>query len=152
MTLLNNIKKITFLISFSLLLTIIPIITYGDCGLATPSGDPEFGEVKIGYESKEESVSLRNTGNQIGTFSFTGAPWKNSEGTTIMTKTATHYSFTQGEDYANMNQVTNLNYDGITINKKNMIFMYLKVLVAWIPTINEFYGPITQDLALSLTC
>ena len=153
---IKNIKKIIILISFSLVLTITPIISYGTCGFIVNSSPPDFGELELGEESDESFISLTKTGDEWGSLSFTSTSWRNADNTNIMPRGATHYSFFENIQYENMISVNSINLDVKTLKlNNNPVFMYLIVAVEWLlPIINSggFFGEVTQEFVFTMEC
>lgn len=145
------------LISLSALIIIMPITTYGTCGLEILSitTPPDFGDLEVGEISNESSINLRKTGEDDGILSFTSTAWKNSDNTNIMNRGSTHYSLNQNIEYENMNEVSDGNTN-IKTMKVNVPFdLYLKVFVDWLSPIESsggFFGQITQEFTFTVKC
>ena len=156
MILLKNIKKITILISFSLLLMITPNITYGDCGLDIQNTQLDFGDLEVNEESSKLSIGFQKSGSDDAKISFSSTPWRDTDSRNIMAMGTTHYSFNQNTQYNNMD-VVQASVPDIKIIKLNnlVISMYLQVLVKWlspIESIGGFYGQVTQELTFTVAC
>lgn len=152
---IDDIKKITFLISVCLLMTMTPFMVYGSCGLQIVTSDPNFGDLEVGEESEEFRIGVRNSGSETGVLSFTSTAWKAVDNTSIMSRNQTHYSITQSEEFDDMFPVNANNEDIKNIKALKTSDVYLKVLVEWLPVIENaegFFGVVQQDLTFDLQC
>lgn len=137
--------------SLILLLVIIPSNTYADC--PPDVTDPiEFGSWSITNTTSQFSLNVTNTGSQRGTLFMVGDVWKNSTGDTIMKKSTTHWSLTAGENYDDMKKVLPNNDNMVDILKKKTVEIFFKVLIDYIPSVQNFEGNVTQSLTFSLQC
>lgn len=120
----------------------------------TPSDSDDVGKLEKNNISLEYSYILENQGNQDLSLSIRATHWLNVNDTSqeILPRDATHYSFTEGESYADKDAFERRNNDIKIIPAGSQVTLYLQVQATVDAMYSDFLGTVYQTLDIIRVC